>query len=85
MAVCDQWRFGPRGGALGLDWPAVEVLLRVVAIPFDVDRLDGLRVMEGAVLEAWAERSEAASRGARGSGARASQATGMTRPRGPRR
>ena len=56
MAVCDQWRVGPWGGALGLDWPAVEVLARIADMPLDAERLDALRVMEGAALEVWAER-----------------------------
>ena len=58
--MCDQWRIGPWGGALGLDWPAVEVLARIADLPLDAERLDGLRVMEGAALEVWAEERQPA-------------------------
>ena len=58
MVVSDQWRLGPLGIVLGLDWPAVDVLLRSSGITLDAALLEGLRVMEGAVLEVWAERRD---------------------------
>ena len=56
MVVSDQWRLGPMGVVMGLDWPAVDVLLKASLVTLDAELLDGLRVMEGAVLEVWAER-----------------------------
>ena len=56
MVVSDQWRLGPAGVVLGLDWPAVDVLLRASGTSLDAELLDALRVMEGTVLDTWAER-----------------------------
>lgn len=61
MVVSDQWRVGPMGVVLGLDWPAVDVLLTASGTTLDAELLEGLRVMEGAVLETWAERRESAT------------------------
>ena len=55
MAVSDQWRLGPMGIALGLDWPAVDVLLKALDIPLAAGLLAGLRTMEGEVLDVWAQ------------------------------
>lgn len=54
--MCDQWRIGPWGVVLGLDWTAIEVLLKALEMPFNATLIEGLRVMEGEVLRAWSER-----------------------------
>lgn len=46
LAVCDQWRIGPSGVVLGLDWPAVDVLLRLSGTDVDADLIGALRGME---------------------------------------
>jgi len=55
--VADQWRIGPAGHPLGLDWPAVEVLLRAAGIALDAALLGRLRVIESSVLEVFAADS----------------------------
>ena len=63
MVVCDQWRIGPHGVVLGLDWPAVHCLLTAAGHTFDAELLDRLRLMEGCALDAWAEHRPAAGKG----------------------
>ena len=46
------------GRALGLDWPAVKVLLDAAGIALDAALLDGLRMMERAALQVWREKRE---------------------------
>ena len=59
LTVCDQWRILEYSGqALGLDWPAVKVLLDAAGIALDAARLGGLRVMEREALRVWRERRE---------------------------
>ena len=41
------------GHVLGLDWPAVKVLLDAAGITLDAALLDGLRTMEREVLRIW--------------------------------
>ena len=47
LAIHDQWRIGPSGVVLGLDWPAVDVLLRRLEWDADADLIGALRQMEG--------------------------------------
>ena len=57
--VCDQWRILEYSGvALGLDWPAVRVLLDAAGIALDAALLGGLRTMEREVVRVWRERRE---------------------------
>ena len=49
LQVQTQWRTGP-GGAIGLDYPAVEMVCRVRRRPLTPAVLDGLQLMEMAVL-----------------------------------
>lgn len=55
-AVQTQWRVG-MAGATGLDYAAVEALLRINGIRGDQRRelFADLRIMEGATLRAWGE------------------------------
>lgn len=46
-----QWRYAPMGGVIGLNYPAVESVLRMLKIKDKAAMLDGLRVMEMAALE----------------------------------
>ena len=46
------------GHVLGLDWPAVKVLLDAAGITLDAALLDGLRAMEREVLQVWRERRD---------------------------
>ena len=56
LTVCDQWRLLEWSGhALGLDWPAVKVLLDAAGIALDAPLLDGLRTIERAALQVWRE------------------------------
>lgn len=47
LAVCNQWRVGPAGDVLWLDWPVVDVLLRLLGMGADADLIGALRRMEG--------------------------------------
>lgn len=51
LTVCRQWRVGPMGGYLGLDYQQVEAVLRMRQIKIDAAVLDDLAVMEGGALE----------------------------------
>ena len=44
------------GHVLGLDWPAVKVLLDAAGITLDAPLLDGLRTMEREALQVWREQ-----------------------------
>ena len=46
------------GQVLGLDWPAVRVLLDAAGIALDAALLCGLRVMEREVVRVWRERRD---------------------------
>ena len=46
-----QWRVGPMGGYLGLDYPGAEAKLRMSAVEVDAELLADLDVIEGAALE----------------------------------
>lgn len=50
MLVRRQWRIGPLGGVLGLDYPGVQAVLRMRKIRIDAALLDDLEVMEGGVM-----------------------------------
>ena len=54
--VCDQWRLDPAGRAIGLDWPAVKVLIDAGGGRLDVDVRRALRVMERTSRQIWDER-----------------------------
>lgn len=60
FAVQTQWRVAPMGGAIGLDYAGVEVVLRQRArTPRARRRLFAeLQAMEAGALEAWAEQRE---------------------------
>lgn len=63
FALQTQWRVG-MSGATGLDYTAVETLMRVRAVP-RADRrelLEGLQVMERSTLNEWARQAETRSR-----------------------
>lgn len=53
MALQSQWRMAPNGARAGLDYQAVMAVLELLGITAESRRrvFDGLRVMEGAVLE----------------------------------
>ena len=51
--MADQWRIGPDGRALGLDWPAVKVLIEAGGEPLDAALRDGLRAMERHITRIW--------------------------------
>lgn len=51
MKLSTQWRLGAMGGVMGLDYPAVESVLRMLKIKDKAEMLDSLRVMEIAALE----------------------------------
>ena len=56
--VADQWRIGPDGRVLGLDWSAVRVLIEAGGGQLDAALRDGLRVMERTTRRIWdAERA----------------------------
>ena len=61
LTVCDQWRVLEYSGqALGLDWPAVKVLLNAAGLTLDAALLAGLRAMEREVVRVWWGRRESA-------------------------
>lgn len=51
MAVRRQWKYGPMGGVLGLDYQGVEAVLRMRKIKIDAELLDDLAIMEGGAME----------------------------------
>lgn len=46
-----QWRVGPMGGVLGLDYAGIESLLRMNRIEISPELLADLDVMEGAAMD----------------------------------
>jgi hypothetical protein len=57
LLVRTQWRTGA-GGATGLDYPAVWLTLRIYQVQDRAAVFGDLRVMEGAILQAWGEQIE---------------------------
>ena len=51
MLVRRQWRIGPMGGVLGLDYPGVQAVLRMRKIRIDADLLDDLAAMEAGAMD----------------------------------
>ena len=59
LGVSDQWCIGPSGIALGLDWPAVDVLLKLTGVDAGAELIGALQRMEGAAREVlWASTSD---------------------------
>jgi len=58
VAVCTQWRAAPFGGWLGLDYPAVDVVLRRRALHVTPEQFSGLQVMEHAALDVLNDRGD---------------------------
>ena len=54
-----QWRVG-MAGATGLDYPALESVMRMTRVQDQADCLERVQVIEFETLAAWAERREAA-------------------------
>lgn len=57
FAVQTQWQYGPRGQEVGMKYEGVESCMRLQGIP-EAERaelFDGLRAMEVAALNEWAE------------------------------
>jgi hypothetical protein len=52
LRVQTQWRVAGLGGAIGLDYTAVEAAMRMLRVPNRAEVFDGLQVMELAALEA---------------------------------
>ena len=52
--VQTQWRVAPMGGLLGLDYQAVDMVLRLTGAEQPLELFDDLREMERAALEAMA-------------------------------
>lgn len=58
LCVCSQWRSGPMGGALGLDYAAVDVVIRRRALEVTPEQFQGLQIMERAVQQEWGRQRE---------------------------
>lgn len=56
LACETQWRTGAAGGALGLDYAALEAVLRLLKTEATPDLFGDLRAMEYAALEVLNER-----------------------------
>lgn len=52
LLVQTQWRTGPMGSVIGLDYVAVDAAIRMSGITITPETFDGLRIMESAALEA---------------------------------
>lgn len=50
LLVRRQWRIGPLGGVLGLDYLGVKAVLSMRKIKIDTELLDDLEVMEGGAM-----------------------------------
>lgn len=50
MRLSTQWRYGGMGSVIGLDYPSIESVLRMLRIKERAAMLDQLRVMEMAAL-----------------------------------
>ncbi|MFZ5530292.1 MAG: DUF1799 domain-containing protein [Pseudomonadota bacterium] len=51
LACCTQWRTGPMGGCLGLDYPALECVMRMMQVEDIPKVFRDVRIMEAAALE----------------------------------
>lgn len=58
IACQTQWRTGPLGGALGLDYPGVETVLRVRRVKDRAAAFECLQMMEAAAIEALNARTD---------------------------
>ena len=56
IACRTQWRFGPQGGVLGLDYQGVAALFRMKRVKDQDAMLADLQVMEAAALEVLNEK-----------------------------
>ncbi|MBD3609382.1 MAG: DUF1799 domain-containing protein [Gammaproteobacteria bacterium] len=45
------WRYAPSGAVVGFDWAQVKALLELSSTPEQERILDGLMIMEGAILD----------------------------------
>ena len=52
MRLATQWRLGPMGQRVGLDYPAIQPVLDLMGITPDPDLFDSLQILEAAALEA---------------------------------
>jgi hypothetical protein len=57
LALGTQWRIGPLGGALGLDYQGVHAAMRMMKVKDRAVMFDDLHVMERAALKVWNEKS----------------------------
>lgn len=51
LRLSSQWRYGAMGGVIGLDYPSVESVMRMLRVKDKATMLDELQVMERAALE----------------------------------
>ncbi|MDI3259472.1 MAG: DUF1799 domain-containing protein [Sinobacteraceae bacterium] len=58
LACQTQWRVGGMGGLLGLDYSAVDTVMRILRTPDRPETFAGVRVIERAVLAAMSEKAE---------------------------
>lgn len=57
-----QWRVG-MGGAVGLDYPAVEMVARAMGVRMDRPMLEKIQALEHAQLNRWAKLRKSGSNG----------------------
>lgn len=50
LRLSTQWRYGGMGGAIGLDYPSMESVMRMLRVKDRGAMLDQLRVMERAAM-----------------------------------
>ena len=56
-----QWRVAGMGGATGLDYPAVESVMRMCAIRDTADTLARVQVLEATALDVWRKQQQKAA------------------------
>lgn len=50
LKVDTQWRFGAMGGLTGLDYPAIDVAVKFLAIDVSPAMFEGLQIMERVIV-----------------------------------
>jgi len=58
FALSTQWRVGPLGDKLGLDYQGVRAAMRMMKIKDQAAMFEDLRVMERAALKVWSARHD---------------------------
>lgn len=51
LRLSSQWRYGAMGGVIGLNYPSMESLMRMLRVKDKAAMVDDLQVMERAALE----------------------------------